>query len=63
MAFAMILPIASEPMVTVPLGQWCVFHQKRDNSRDERIKVAPILPLLFALEVAAKGARQLNRPH
>jgi hypothetical protein len=63
MAFAMILPNASESVVTVLLRQRYIFDQQRCHLRDKRIYVTAMLPLLFALEVTSEGGSPLNPPH
>jgi hypothetical protein len=63
MALAMILPLASQSVITVFLGQSHVFDQERDHLTHEWVKLAPVLPFAFALEVAQAGSRPLNPQH
>lgn len=63
MAFAMVVPIASQSMIAIPLREGVVLGEERNRAGDKRIKFAPVSTSFFALEVAPESGRELNPPH
>jgi len=58
-----ILPVAGQRVVVVPLGQRLVIRQRRDDGNEIACQRLPIRTFGLALVVAFELAGLLNRPH